>query len=242
MERDFISDIELFYANKISENVFLLPEEETKHALKVLRKKIGDDIYATDGNGNIYKGEIISVRKKNLEAKILEKRYFKAKFDNVEFFLPLLKNKERLRFAFEKIIELGFTRITFFASKRTLPKKINLDKWEKIAVAAMKQSLHANLPKIDFLNEIGKIDIAENTKIVLLAQNAEMPPKKFFEKNDTTQAFAVFIGPEGDFTEEEKKILQPDFKINLGNFRLRSETAVIAFASFWVLSHCEAGE
>ncbi len=232
MERDFLSDIELFYTENVTSGRFVLAEDEAKHAARVMRKKIGDEIYAADGKGNIYKGKIISVEKKTLAAEVLEKRSFTPEFPNVVFYVPLLRNKERLRFALEKLVELGFTRITFYSSERTLPKNFNIGKWRKSAVAAMKQSLRAVLPALEFLPELNGFEKGENVKTVLLDQTGKLSARTFAEKElRANETYAVFIGPEGDFTESEKKIIDADYKVNLGGFRLRSETAVVYFAS-----------
>ena len=111
MEQVFLSDIDLFYSSKISEeqSKVFLDDEEFNHAVKVLRKNVYDEIFITDGIGKIYQCEIRFIEKKNLTAEISKKYSYNNRFSNLTFCLPLLKNKERQEFALEKSIELGIT-------------------------------------------------------------------------------------------------------------------------------------
>ncbi len=231
MEPVFLSDIELFYTERATREKFVLTDEEAKHASKVLRKKVGDTIYATNGKGNIFKGKIVSEDKKNVTAEIIEKTERKPEFPNIVFYIPLLKNKDRMRFAFEKLVELGFTQIVFYKSKRAIPKNFNSEKWEKISIAAIKQSLRANLPEISFLPKLVNFNKSKNLKTVLLDQNGKIATEDLIRKIVPDENYAFFIGPEGSFTEKEKEIINPDFTVKLSDFRLRSETAVISVAS-----------
>ena len=231
MEQDLISDIELFFTESVNDSIFVLEEDEASHAIRVLRKKTGDEIYATDGKGNIFKGEIIQADKKNLTAKILERKFYEKIFPNVRFYIPLLRNKDRLRFAVEKLMELGFTDFVFYSSERTIPKKINLDKIKKTAIAAMKQSLGAYLPEIDFVGDIKKFKKDTLRIIVLFDQSAKKTFSEFIDNFSLSTQYSFFIGPEGDFTSEEKEIINPDFSLLLTSSRLRAETAIISVAS-----------
>jgi 16S rRNA (uracil1498-N3)-methyltransferase len=227
--------MELFYAHKVVNKKFILSDDETKHAVRVMRKKIGEEIYATDGRGNIYKGKIESVEKNILFAEILETQFREKTFPNIKFFIPNLRNKDRLRFAVEKLTELGITNIIIYSSERTVSRNLNIDKWEKVALAAMKQSLHAHLPKIEFLPQVKDFRKRNEIKTVLLDQEGEISVNDFLSRINLDDELEFFIGPEGDFTETEKELIASDYNVKLDNYRFRSETAVISLASAIVL-------
>ena len=223
MERILISEIELFFTVSADNSTFVLDENEANHAVRVLRKKISDEIYATDGKGNIFKGEIIHTDKKNLTAKILERHRQKKKFPNIRFFIPILRNKDRLRFTVEKLTELGFTDFVFYSSERAISKKINLGK--------IKQSLGAYLPNINFIGDIKKLTNDENRIIVLFDQSAKQNFSEFLSDFSSSVQYSFIIGPEGDLTPDEKRVINPDLSLLLTNSRLRTETAIISAAS-----------
>ncbi len=235
MEQVFRSNIELFFTEKVENNKFYLIRQETKHAVSVLRKKNGDVIYATDGKGNIFKGLIMSVENKILSATIVETYYYEKKFPDITFFVPLLRNKERMRFALEKLTELGFTNIVVYSSKRTIPNKFNFDKWQKIIRAALKQSLNTHLPELVYLPRIHEYSKQVSGTNILLDQAGYLSPANFLKDFSFNNKYNIFVGPEGDFTEEEKMLINPEFIIKLAENRLRSETAVISFASLIAL-------
>ena len=151
-----LSNIELFYSARenFSDEIILLTGDEFKHAVKVMRSKICDTIYITNGYGLIFKTEILSFKKDNLSTRIIETIKTENKFENIFFCIPKLKNPDRFKFAIEKCVELGITNFIIFESKRTIAKGTNIKRWEKIALAAMKQSLRAYLPKIKLVKNL----------------------------------------------------------------------------------------
>ena len=156
-----LSDIELYYTSPefIENEKITLQGEEFHHAVNVMRNYINDPIYITDGVGKIYECEIVEIGKSNLKARVTDEYQYKCNAANIWFCIPVLKNPDRLKFAFEKCVELGITNFILFTSNRTIPKKINLDKYLKTTQAAMKQSLRAFLPKIisTSFDEINKL-------------------------------------------------------------------------------------
>jgi 16S rRNA (uracil1498-N3)-methyltransferase len=128
----------------------------------------------------------------------------------------------------EKSIELGFTDFVVFNSERTIGKKINQKRLEKISLAAMKQSLHPYFPKIAIIESLVKLN-TNNCKIILFDQSSSNKISDFnIVKN---QNYYFLFGPEGSFSENEIKHINPDVILNLGKNRLRSETAIIKCAS-----------
>lgn len=224
-----LSKIELYYSSKehISNEIISITGDEFKHAVKVMRNNVGDTLYITDGVGSIFKTEISSIKKNKVSARIIETIETKNKFENIFFCIPKLKNPDRFKFALEKCVELGITNFVIFESKRTIAKGSNIKRWEKIALAAMKQSLRAYLPKIKLIKNLS--DIAEsNAGKIIFEQNAE---RKFQFEFVMDKKYYLIFGPEGGLMENEIKLFDTDLIYSLSDHRLRSETAIVKVAS-----------
>ncbi len=230
MNMNKLKDIELYYSPfpPGEDELVLTEKDELNHILKVMRHQPGDELYITDGRGRIFKTSIINLSAEILEARVLHEYQYENNNKNLIFCIPRLKSSERFETALEKCTELGITSFIIFDSERTFPKGNKITRWEKILISAMKQSLRSFLPELKVHGSIYELAAAEGKK-VFFAQEAE---NKF--KNDAVsrneKTYFVF-GPEGDFTEEEKKLFSTAEFYNLGENRLRSETAVIKCAS-----------
>jgi 16S rRNA (uracil1498-N3)-methyltransferase len=223
-----LSNIELYYAPP--ENVdgvkISLEGEEYHHAVNVMRNSVGDLIHITDGNGNLFKSKISEIKKSKLNAEIIETEQFEDKASNIYFCLPILKNSDRQKFAIEKCVELGITNFILFTSKHTIPKKIKIEKFNKTALAAMKQSLRTFSPKITS-STFDDIIKSPGNKI-LFDQNSEIS----FDGNFSVEGPVYFLfGPEGGFEESELEAIPQKKRFSLSSNRLRSETAIIKCAS-----------
>ncbi len=227
--QNYLSNIELYYSSqKInSSNQLILKEEEFKHAVQVMRNSIGETIYITNGEGSIFRCEIISIEKNSLLAKVFDEIKKENKFANICFCIPRLKNPERLKFSIEKCVELGVTNFILFNSERTISKFSKIERWKKIALSAIKQSLHAYLPQIKIVNSLDEISELTGEKI-LLDQNAK---HKFIFSNRRDENYYFIFGPEGGLSEKEINLFDEAKIFSLGEYRLRSETAIIKCAS-----------
>lgn len=227
---EFLSDIELYICSNLSEEEKILEinEDEFHHSVKVMRNKTGDKIFVTNGKGKIFEGIIAEIGNENLTAKIVQSFDFENELENFTICIPNLKNPERFKFALEKSIELGFTNFIIFTSERTISKNINPKRIEKISLAAMKQSLHSYFPKINLAKAVSEL-ANPNHNIVLFDQSSTLVLSDY-KFNKDSKYFLIF-GPEGSFSESEIKILKPNLSFNLGNYRLRTETAIVKCAS-----------
>ncbi len=219
----FLSDTELFYTEKVNEKSAEISGEEANHLINVMRNKVGDLINLTDGKGKIYKAKLIKIQKNTAWAVVVEFVEYQKSNENIRVFVPNLKSKDRMRFLIEKLVEIGILNITIFDSKRSIAKGGNNEKWEKITIAAIKQSLRAFLPNVYFEKSLAKIDFS-NQIVLIFDQNAETHLSEIVFENDKN--YSLIFGPEGGLDESEMN-LHNSAKIKLSNFRLRSETAVI---------------
>lgn len=230
----FLSEVELYYSNQSAvENTISIEGEECHHITNVMRHKIDDILYITDGKGTIHKSTLSAIEKKKIIATLTESIKYDNKFSEVWFCIPRLKSADRFEFALEKCVELGITNYIVFDSKRTVAKGEKIDRWEKILLAAMKQSLRAWLPEIQYVKSINEIIKLNGIKI-LFDQNAEKTLHNFLLTDHqsliTDNCFFIF-GPEGGFTNEECRVLNEELSLRLTESRLRSETAIVAAAS-----------
>lgn len=227
---EYLTNIELYICSEINvdEIYFTLAGEEYHHAIKVMRHKAGHNIYVTDGAGKIIEGEIFEIGKEECKSKIINIFDYNNNLEKFTLCIPNLKNSERLKFAIEKSVELGFTNFIIFNSERTIAKNIHLNRLEKIAVEAMKQSLHSYLPKLVAANSLKEILNFGHRNIIFDQSSDNKINKNIF---GDTEKYNLIFGPEGSFSESEIDLVNKDFIINLGKNRLRSETAVIKCAS-----------
>ncbi len=224
--------MQLFYAPDLT-GKSVLPEDEAKHCIKILRHKTGDIINVTDGKGYFYSCKILNSNNCSLE--ILDKR---ADSNNRDFYFHLAvaptKSGERTDWMIEKAVEFGIDELSFLNCDHNERSKINIERCERIAVSAMKQSLKANLVKInDIIPFQGLLKTAkEETR--LIAHCDLSIQRKELNQSSISKNILCCIGPEGDFSKHEINLaLQNGFEsIQLGDSRLRTETAAIAVCAY----------
>ena len=227
----------LFYVpNLTSGNV--LPEEESQHAVKVLRLQTGNEIIVVDGIGGFYKAKITNTHPKHCGFEIVEtiKEYGKQNY-KLHIAIAPTKNIERLEWFIEKATEIGIDEITPFICRFSERKVVKAERLEKIIVSAAKQSVKAYFPILNPLctfDELMKQHQASQKFIAhcyptLPPQSGNnFPEKKLFQNEiQKSSDILILIGPEGDFSVEEvEKAISLGFSpVSLGESRLRTETA-----------------
>ncbi|MCB0646323.1 MAG: 16S rRNA (uracil(1498)-N(3))-methyltransferase [Saprospiraceae bacterium] len=216
----------LFYCRVIDENTVVLDEEESRHAIKVLRLGQGDTIEVTSGLGDLVKAQISDVGKRNVILQILSKTIV-PKYSEVKRAIAIAptKSNDRTEWFLEKAIEIGIDEIFFIQTSRSERPRINMERLHKIAVTAMKQSKNLYLPNIHTLKSIKEVlEIPYANRFVAHCMG---PVSHLKEHAPFIDSALVFIGPEGDFTPEEVVTLESrNVKpVSLGPSRLRTETA-----------------
>lgn len=221
----------IFYEPQIQKTL-LLNEEESRHAVKVLRLNTGDKIHVVDGMGGLFTCEITKPHDKKCEVRIEESV---LEFEKRSYYIHLIiaptKNLDRMEWMVEKCVEMGIDELSFIQTRYSERKELKTQRIEKIAVGAMKQSLKAFLPKINEMiswKEFLKKDISTGQLFIAHLEEGERTLlQKAVEPNGI---YRILIGPEGDFTPDEiAQAFEKGFKpVSLGNSRLRTETAGLA--------------
>lgn len=209
--------------------------EEFNHLVHVMRKKIGDYIMIVDGNGNAYQTILINISKKQAEAKIIEEyKHHNEPEKKLTLAVALLKNPSKYDFLVEKTVELGVNKLIPLLTQRTIPRSAKVERWQKLSIAAMKQSGRSFLPKIlDPVTLLDLISEKDDYTSKIIFHNTQ---GNFLNVNDFNSIhnlnlsnILILIGPEGGFTDEEVELsVNAGFQIvSLGTRRLRTETAAI---------------
>jgi 16S rRNA (uracil1498-N3)-methyltransferase len=224
---------QLFYAPRVEAGFAFLEEEESRHLMTVLRRKVGDLIDITDGKGFFYVAELADFGKKTVTARIISQKPDEQKTNFLHIAIAPTKQMERFEWFLEKVTEIGVAQITPLLCKRSERKEIRQDRLEKIAVSAMKQSLRGHLPVINALTPFATFvkKATEPQKFIAWCDyGSDAQFKDLLVANSNA---LILIGPEGDFSPEEVKLAleQQYLAVGLGAARLRTETAGVMAAA-----------
>ncbi|MBF1460882.1 MAG: 16S rRNA (uracil(1498)-N(3))-methyltransferase [Prevotella pallens] len=212
-----------------------LPTDEAIHAIRVLRLKIGDDIFLIDGKGTFYEAVVTLANSKHCLYKItqtlVQNKTWKG---HIHLAIAPTKDISRIEWLVEKATEIGFDEISFLNCQFSERKNLRIDRIERIVISAMKQSRKAWKPIVNNMLSFEDFMQKEVTgqKFICHCYN-EIEKKDFFSNINNSGLFediTVLIGPEGDFSiNEVHQALQQQYKsTTLGNSRLRTETAGLA--------------
>lgn len=207
-----------------------LPEEETAHAVRVLRLQPGDEVMLTDGVGNFYRARISLIARKRCLVDILETLPQAPLWSGyLHIAMAPTKNMDRTEWFAEKATEIGMDELTFLNCRFSERKVLKTERIAKILVSAIKQSLKARLPRLNDMTDF-KTFIAQpfdGQKFIAHCHEGEKVPLKDIARKG--EKALVLIGPEGDFSEEEVCLAEKAgfIPVSLGPSRLRTETAAL---------------
>ena len=223
--------MQLFYNSDIKQgdSNFFFDKEESKHIVKVLRKKESDKIFITNGLGFLFESEIILASEKKSGVKIIKETCQKPHSFYTHIAVAPTKMNDRLEWFLEKATEIGIHEITPIICDHSERKVYKIDRAEKIIQAAMKQSLHYYIPKINepiSFSQFVKSNIGGQK---FIAHCEETDKKSFKNEVKKDEKVTILIGPEGDFSTKEINLaIENNFiPVTLGNTRLRTETAAL---------------
>lgn len=221
--------MQLFFQPYIIKGANFLTVEESRHCIKVLRMTTGEIILITDGQGLFYKAAITTTNPKKCEFEILSKERQQKPAYQIDIAIAPTKNIARTEWFVEKCVELGVNGIHFVLCKHSERKTINMDRIEKKAVAAMKQSIKSWIPSLNGIVRFEQFitDFASQQKFIAHIDNDN--PVTLFKSVKPGIGVLVMIGPEGDFSnrEIEASLAEGFQEVSLGASRLRTETAGI---------------
>lgn len=212
-----------------------LPTDEAIHAIRVLRLKIGDDIFLIDGKGTFYEAVVTLANSKHCLYKITQTLVQNKTWrGHIHLAIAPTKDISRIEWLVEKATEIGFDEISFLNCQFSERKNLRIDRIERIVISAMKQSRKAWKPIVNNMLSFEDFMQKEVTgqKFICHCYN-EIERTDFFSNINNSGLFediTVLIGPEGDFSiNEVHQALQQQYKsTTLGNSRLRTETAGLA--------------
>ena len=226
-----MSNIRLFFKESLSLNLRAkLDKSQSHYVTKVMRIKIGE-IFSLFNSSGEWEAKILTLSKSIVEFNITKQ--LRQKESTKEMWLAFSPIKSNyFNFMIQKATELGVTKFIPIIFDRTIVRKINKERLEKVIIEAAEQSNRINVPSIEEPQSLK--DFLSNEKMDLIFTDLNSQNKKIDLDKLTNNPTCVIIGPEGDFSEEEReKILS--FKgvqpIKINENILRSETAVISALS-----------
>lgn len=222
----------LFYTPNIdpAHPQFFLTEEESKHAIRVLRLEVGSIVQLIDGRGGLYSAEIIDAHPKRT---ILQIKNITANYNKRNHYLHIAiaptKNIERTEWFLEKATEIGIDEISLIICQRSERKEAKAERLNKIITAAIKQSLKAYHPVLNEPRTLADLLTTPFDGQKFIAHCEDTDKVDLSTVLEKQGRYLILIGPEGDFTRNEiDTALQNGFKaITLGDSRLRTETAAL---------------
>jgi 16S rRNA (uracil1498-N3)-methyltransferase len=223
--------MQLFYNPNITESSdsFFFDKEESKHIIKVLRKKDTDTLHVTNGLGVLFTTVITLASDTKCTVKIVSVTRSETPKYKLHLAVAPTKLNDRYEWFLEKATEIGISEITPIICDHSERKFIKTDRFDKIIQTALKQSNQYFLPKLNepitFKEFVAKQILGQK----LIAHCEQTNKKLLKEIVKPNENITILIGPEGDFSEKEIQLgLENKYiPISLGNTRLRTETAAI---------------
>ncbi|MEY3398706.1 MAG: hypothetical protein RL220_1300 [Bacteroidota bacterium] len=219
----------LFYCADLPvSGTFALDDDESRH-LAVMRLSTGDQLLVTNGKGTTALCEIAGHGKK-LFLEVVESSFHEQETPALSIAIAPTKNQDRLEWFVEKAVEVGIHEIRLFVSEHSEKPRVNMNRLQRVAIAAMKQSKRTYLPAIDEPVPFEKVLGSMGPCAMYLAHCREdMSRVLLRDALVAGQNACVMIGPEGDFSPHEIQMATEKGAtgVSLGNARLRTETAAL---------------
>ncbi|GAB2723186.1 ribosomal RNA small subunit methyltransferase E [Hymenobacter frigidus] len=209
---------------------YQLSEDESKHAVRVLRLNEGDAIDLLDGRGGLYTATVAAANPKRCQLRITHHETVAPRPYFTHVAVAPTKNLDRMEWFVEKAVEIGVERISFLRCARSERRELKLERLEKIAISALKQSGQAWLPQLDELVDYAAFVASVAPETTFIAHLEAGERTALAQVASAGLGCCVLIGPEGDFTPAEINLalgrgIRP---VTLGTSRLRTETAALA--------------
>lgn len=220
----------VFYLPDAQLGTISFPEEESKHIVKVLRMKEGDRFCVTNGNGSLFDAELVDAHPKRAMADLSNQRNgYDIRDYKLSIAIAPTKLNERTEWFLEKATEIGIDEVKLFASYHSERRAANVERFRKIVVSAMKQSVKSKMPMVEEMVSFDKL-VKQNFDgqkfIAWIDDDVKDQLCDLYKKGENA---IVLIGPEGDFSKEEVELAKENgyVPVSLGEARLRTETAAV---------------
>lgn len=229
--------MQLFFCENIEDNRVILDKEESTHAVRVLRRGVGDSINIIDGRGGLYSATIIEADAKRCVAEIFSKiSDYGERGYRLHIAIAPTKSIDRFEWFLEKATEMGCDHFTPLLCDHSERKVVKDERSGKIIMSAVKQSLKAFLPQHDGLtkfNDFVSQEFAGYKRFIAHCSDEQSERMLLRDQIEAGDNVVILIGPEGDFSPAEvAKAIELGFvPISLGSARLRTETAGVMCAS-----------
>ena len=233
------STVRLYFPDKIQSDLSShLPKEQTHYVKDVMRLKIGDKLSIFNTLGE-WSALIESYEKNGAKIKIMEKVRDKDNEKNIWLaFSPIKQNP--LNFVIQKGTELGVQKFIPILSERTVVREINLERVKKIIVEASEQSNRISIPEINKPESLKNFlfSFTKNGYLIFCDINSNQSNLKNILEKKSEGPICILIGPEGDFSENERKMIidhNQTYSISLAKNILKAETA--ALSAITIVNH-----
>ena len=209
---------------------YTLPEDESKHAVRVLRLADGAPVVLVNGRGDVFEAAVADANPKRCALRISTHTYFPPRPTPIHLAVAPTKNLDRMEWLVEKATEIGVDTITFLRCAHSERRELKLERLEKIAISALKQSGQSWLPRLTELTNLADFlpTVEPATTFIAHLEDGDRTPLSRVAAAPT--GCTILIGPEGDFSPAEiaaafARGIRP---VTLGSSRLRTETAALA--------------
>lgn len=224
--------MQLFYFPSATPDAqhLVFDKTESHHIVKVLRFAQGDTLWLTNGKGWLFHTQITEAHPKACSVQVLGVTCKELPSRHLHLAVAPTKMNERYEWFLEKATEIGVAEITPIICEHSERKVINYERFEKVILSAMKQSLQCYLPKLH--QPISLLEFLKNTtaqgKYIAYCQDERQQLHHLLGQYKASST-AILIGPEGDFSPKEIAFaLEMGYQpVALGNNRLRTETAAV---------------
>lgn len=219
--RSFFVDISSLEVERMT-----LPQQESKHACRVLRMQEGDQLAILNGRGEVLEGTIETADPKACMIIKREYRHHDPDPQHIHIAIAPTKSNDRFEWFLEKATELGIHEITPLLCAHSERKKIKWERYQKVLIAAMKQSKRLYLPQLNPLTKFKDFIAAHKGGFIAHCEDGS---KTQLADVLSSNHPLILIGPEGDFSSDEIQLaVTSEYQsISLGTTRLRTETAGI---------------
>ncbi len=224
--------MQLFFQENIERPLTYLDEVESKHLIRVLRKKQGDSIRLTNGKGQVFEGVISEANPKRAVLNILSVEEVTEDGFYIHLAIAPTKSPDRMEWMVEKISEIGFHELTLLETINSERSFLKTDRLQKKMISACKQSLKYRTPTIKATTKLSELfksgEFDDYQKFIAYVD--EDHENHLFDVALPNKRYLILVGPEGDFDPKEiQTALDNGFTpISLGKSRLRTETAGLA--------------